>query len=242
MCVIAWCWRKHPDFPLAVIGNRDELHGRPAEPAHWWGDAPGVLAGRDAEAGGTWLGVTRGGRFAAVTNRHPAQRPPEAPSRGALTAGFLKTAIDVPAAAAGIAAGADLYAGFNLLIGDPGALAFVSNREADRSLAAGVYGMANGPLDERVPKVRRLTAGLDAWAHSHDEPDFDAWFEWLADDTPGEADNPMSAVFVRGGRYGTRASTIYVLRSDGEARFLERRFGPGGAMLGDESFDFRVRG
>jgi len=240
MCVIAWCWRQHPDYPLAVIGNRDELHERAAEPAHWWGDAPEVLAGRDAEAGGTWLGVTRGGRFAAVTNRRPAQRPPDAPSRGALTAGFLKTAIDVPAAAAGIAAAADLYAGFNLLIGDREALAFVSNRESDRVLAPGVYGMANAGLDEPAAKVQGLKAILDQWAASGDPPAFDAWLDRLADDAAPDEDNPLSAVFVRGERYGTRASTVFVLAADGRARFVERRFGAGGAALGEERFDFRA--
>lgn len=239
MCVIAWAWRAHPDYPLVVIGNRDELHARPAEPAGWWDEAPQVLAGRDAEAGGTWLGVTRAGRFAAVTNRRPGRRPPAAPSRGALTAAFLKSGDDAATAAAAVAAGR--YAGFNLLLGDGTSLEFVSNREPARMLAPGVYGMANAELDEAAPKVRRLRDALATWARTRAGPTPAAWIARLGEDVPLAGEDPLSAVFVRGASYGTRASTVLVLGADAGAVFVERRFAAGGAPLDENQFRFKLQ-
>lgn len=240
MCVIAWAWRTHPDYPLVVLGNRDELHARPAEPAHWWPEAPAILAGRDAEAGGTWLGVTRAGRFAVVTNRRPGRRPPAAPSRGALAAGYLRSTQDAATAAAGIAGEAARYAGFNLLLADCATLEFVSNRESQQTLAPGVYAMANAGLDEPIPKVGRLRAGLAAWAHAHARPAPADWLAWLADAAALAGRDPLSAVFVRGARYGTRASTVLVLGATGDAVFIERRFAAGGAPLDENQFRFAL--
>lgn len=240
MCVIAWSWRAHPDYPLVVAGNRDELHARPAEPAHWWDEAPQVLAGRDSEAGGTWLGVTRSGRFAVVTNRRPGRRPPEAPSRGALTAGFLCSDYAADGAAKQISGMADQYAGFNLLVADGTALHFVSNRDADRALTPGVHAMANANLDEPAPKVRRLAEGLSAWSRAAARPAPEQWLAWLADDSTLERDNPLSAVFVRGERYGTRASTVIVFGANGDVVFIERRFAAGGVPLDENQFHFVI--
>lgn len=233
MCVIAWAWRAHPRYRLVVLANRDERHARPAEPLHWWADAPEVLAGRDAEAGGTWLGASRSGRFAALTNR-PGPPPAGAPSRGELAAGFLASSAGAVAAASLLAARADAYAGFNLLLVDAEALAFVSNREPPRALDAGVYGMANGALDERSPKVRQLVARLAAWAGGGGEPAEREWFAWLADDAPAPGGGAASAIFVRGAEYGTRASSVVTLAADGAGRIAERRFDAAGRMT-DES-------
>lgn len=241
MCVIAWSWRAHPDYPLVVIGNRDELHARRAEPAHWWDESPQLLAGRDAEAGGTWLGVTRAGRFAVVTNRRPGNRPPQAPSRGELVAGFLQSDRDAATAATECSARAPRYAGFNLLLTAGSVLRFVSNRERGRALAPGIYGMANGALDEPLPKVQHLTGGLAAWAGGHAAPAPERWLAWLTDSAELAADDPASAVFVRGKRYGTRASTVVIFGADGTAVFIERRFGSSGAPLGENQFRFVIR-
>ncbi|MGH8162554.1 MAG: NRDE family protein [Gammaproteobacteria bacterium] len=238
MCVIAWAWRAHPRYPFAVLANRDERHARPSAPLGWWTDAPDILAGRDLEAGGTWLGVTRSGRFAALTNR-PGEKPPAAISRGALTTRFLAALTPADEAAGALAGEKDGYAGFNLLFGDGDRLALVSNRESDRALVPGVHGMANGALDEAIPKVARLVGMLSRWSGAAAGPDDDAWFELLADAEPALKGKPESAIFVRGSAYGTRSSSIVLFGADGLVRFSERRFDVSGWECGAIAFEFR---
>ncbi len=228
MCLIAWSWRQHPDYPLVVLANRDEAHARPSAPAHWWQDAdPPILAGRDLQAGGTWLGVTPSGRFAALTNR-PGPAAADAPSRGGLAVRCLGESMSTDRARAELEPVAPDYAGFNLLVGDGGTLAFISNREPVRTLGAGVHGMANGALDEPIPKVERLAGLLRDWTAAAAAPEFDAWLEALADARPLEKGLAHSAVFVKGEEYGTRASTIVVMGADGRAHFLELTYAAGG--------------
>jgi uncharacterized protein with NRDE domain len=241
MCVIAWAWRAHPRWPLVALANRDERHARASTPLAWWPDSPDVLAGRDCEAGGTWLGVNRAGRFAAVTNR-PGSKPPGVPSRGDLAAGFLAGAMGAKESAAAIAPEAERYAGFNLLLGDGERLAFVSNREPDRALEPGIHGMANGVLDEAILKVARLKAWLKAALNDclptpADVPP-DAWLAPLADTEPARSDRPASAIFVRGPNYGTRSSSIVAFGAEGTIRFIERRFDAAGRALGTSDFSF----
>jgi uncharacterized protein with NRDE domain len=119
MCLIVIAWRARPDLPLLVAANRDEWRDRPAEPAHWWPDAPSILAGRDLEARGTWMGVTREGRCAAVTNfRDPSDRRSTARSRGGLVTEFLVSSESPERYLARVADEAGAYNGFNLIVGD----------------------------------------------------------------------------------------------------------------------------
>src|ERR1700722_6462492 len=119
MCLVLIAWRGSPQFPCVVAANRDEFHARPAARAEWWPDHPEILAGRDLEAGGTWLGVTRAGRFAALTNfRDPEQAPPDPPSRGELVVTMLESGASV---AEGLTYLRDVganYNGFNLIFSD----------------------------------------------------------------------------------------------------------------------------
>ena len=156
MCLIYVVWRRHPRYRLVVAANRDEYHARPTAPAHWWEDAPGVLAGRDLEAGGTWMGITRGGRFAAVTNYHDpaAGRRTDAPSRGALVGAFLTGGEPAPEYLERVAREGHRYNGFSLLAMDGETLAFASNRSPGiMRLDPGVYGLSNHLLDTPWPKV-----------------------------------------------------------------------------------------
>ena len=171
MCLIYVAWRHHPRYRLVVAANRDESHARPAAPAHWWEDAPGVLAGRDLEAGGTWMGITRNGRFAAVTNYHDpaAGRRTGAPSRGALVGAFLTGGEPAPGYLDRVAGEGHRYNGFSLLAMDGETLAFASNRARGVTLLEpGVFGLSNHLLDTPWPKVtsgkaemERLVAGPD---------------------------------------------------------------------------------
>lgn len=223
MCLILAAWQALPDTPLAVAANRDEYHGRPAAPAAFWHDKPAVLAGRDLEAKGTWMGVSRRGRFAAVTNYRGAREPSAQESRGALVSRFLEGGEAPAGYAAGVAQRAAAYSGFNLLACDGEELWWVSNRDgAPRRLAPGVYGLGNLLLD---------SPGLEADKARFREvleiaPAADALFAVLA---PARIVNP---------EYGTRCSTVMLLGSDRRLRYAERSYAPDGAEGETLQFQF----
>jgi uncharacterized protein with NRDE domain len=240
MCLIALAYEQGP-HRLVVAANRDEFHARPAAPAAFWPDAPHVLGGRDLRGGGTWLGVTRGGRFAAITNfRELAETPAGAPSRGHLVADFLTGGADAEVYVRRMVREGHRYAGFNLLVADDAGLFYVSNRAAGwRRLDPGVYGLSNHLLDTPWPKVRRATAALRASlahpAHVLEAALFDA----LADEAFApdgelpetgvgtELERALSAPFIRAGEYGTRASTVLAVSREGGVRLVERTVVPG---------------
>lgn len=238
MCLILFGYRVRADAPLVVAANRDEFYARPTEAARFWRDEPTILAGRDLEAGGTWLGVDARGRFAAVTNYReepPAEKPPG--SRGELTTGFLKG--DAPAVdyARGIAA--DRFRGFSLLLFDGQALVCVSNRSGLEIVEPGVHGLANVELDCDWPKVRRGRMFLDRLLHQDAPPTPDALLELLGDRTlPDDEELPQRGLeieferrtapcFIASENYGTRASTALVL-GPATATFSEHSFGSNG--------------
>ena len=236
MCLILLAHRAHPLYRLVVAANRDEFYARPTAPAAFWTDAPHVLAGRDLQGGGTWMGVTRAGRFAAVTNyREVAPPPPDAPSRGELPGGFLRGDQAPEAYLRSLEVRAGAYAGFNLLVGDGEALGYLSNRGGvARMLAPGVYGVSNALLDTPWPKVERGKAGLREVLAEGGEIDPDALLRLLAESEPApdallpdtgvgrERERVLSSLFIASPGYGTRASTVLLVRHDGRARFVER--------------------
>ncbi len=155
MCLIVFAWKARADLPLVVAANRDEWRDRPAQPAHWWPEHPDMLAGRDLEAGGTWMGITREGRFAAVTNfRDPSERRTSARSRGGLVTEYLLGDSSPRDYLSGLAPRAGEYNGFNLILGD-GATLWYHSRSADkaREIEPGVHGLSNKLLNEPWPKV-----------------------------------------------------------------------------------------
>lgn len=255
MCLIAFAWRVHPDYRLILAANRDEFHGRPAEPLHWWPDQPGLLAGRDLQAGGTWLGVSRTGRLAAVTNyREDLERQRRNRSRGELVTGFLTAAetplrycssIDPPA-----------FAGFSLLSMEGDEMAYVSNRGDDpRELAPGIYGLSNASLDTPWSKVVRSKATLESLLQKVEQGAFDPepLFLMLRDTEPAPTDDyagtglapdlarAVSAPFISTPDYGTRCSTIVLVKASGIVEIHERRFGRSGAPEGEARFSFESR-
>ncbi|MCX8018406.1 MAG: NRDE family protein [Rhodocyclaceae bacterium] len=250
MCLILVAWRVHADFPLVVAANRDEFFSRRSAAADFWPEAPQVLAGRDLTAGGSWLGITTTGRFAALTNfRDPARHRPHAPSRGHLVADFLRTNLAIDAYLDGLSPSA--YNGFNLLLGDGARLmAFNNITLARHELAPGVYGLSNALLDTPWPKVgagkTALMAALGAL------PDEDALWRLLTDDRiyPDEAlpatgvlrewERLLSAAFIRGRDYGTRASTVLKVGADGTACFDEQTWLAGGVAGGRRRFRFSL--
>lgn len=235
MCLILVAWHTHPEFPLVVAANRDEFFFRPTAAAAPWHGRPDVLGGRDLEAGGTWLGVSRAGRFAAVSNVREPGRPAGSVSRGLLASRYLAGETDPRAYVAGISS--DSFSGFNLLVSDAQTLCYLSNRAgAPRVLPAGLYGVSNHLLDTPWPKLvsakARFRGALEAL------PDASEMFSLLADDEIApdaelpatgvslEWERRLSAIFVRSPDYGTRASTVVIRHRDGRGVLLERRFGP----------------
>jgi len=255
MCVIAFAWNVHPRWRLLLIGNRDEAHARPSAPLQRWADAPGLVAGRDLEAGGTWMGVRAPGRACVVTNVRDPNASKDRASRGWLVTDFLQGGDSAVRHAVVLEKIATRYRPFNLLLFDAEAARFVSN-DPDvraRTIADGVHGLSNGDLDAPWPKVRRVTAVLRDWIEAGDDG-FDTLFDAFTDETPApdaalpdtgvgiELERKLSPVFVRGERYGTRATTIIALDRDGGGIIEEHRFGPNGVVQGQTTLRFGSAG
>jgi uncharacterized protein with NRDE domain len=257
MCLIAFAHRAAPGIELLVAANRDEFFERPSVPARFWEDRPGILAGRDLLAGGTWLGIAhRPGqalRFAAITNyRDPGNRRDAAPSRGALVSDFLSGRQSAADYLADLAPTAADYNGFSLLVSDGAQLWFSSNRDgAAYRVGPGIHGLSNHLLNEPWPKVKRAKQGL---ARILAEP-FEAedCFALLADETQApdielprtglalERERNSSAIRIRDPVYGTRCSTVLLLRDSGEVEFHERSFAPEGGVTGTVSHSFTLQ-
>ena len=224
MCLIIFAWKVIPGMPLIAAANRDEFYMRPASVASWWEDHPDIYAGRDLEAGGTWLGVTRNGRFAALTNvRAPAEMRADAPTRGKLVSAYLAGSMSPEEYVAQIRPDAGNYNGFNLLVGDRETLIWYSNKgEEDprngKPLDYGIYGLSNALLDTPWPKVTRAKAQF-ASLLCQGAPE-ETFFELLSDSTRAndcrlpstgvtlEWERTLSSIFICSPEYGTRASTV----------------------------------
>ena len=252
MCLIAIAWQARRDLPLLVAANRDEWRDRPAKPAHWWPERPELLAGRDLQAGGTWMGITRGGRFAAVTNfRDPSEKRSTARSRGTLVTEFL-VGTDSPARfLSNLSARAHEYNGFNLILGDGASLFYYGSREGQpRAIEPGVHAISNHVLDEPWPKV---VAARDAMELAlADEEPMAVLFDLLSSTTKPSDDalpktgvgldweRRLSSALITGVDYGTRASTVLAVTGGGEAIFEERTRGVDGSVISDVSESFTV--
>jgi uncharacterized protein with NRDE domain len=253
MCLLVLAWQVHPRYRLVLAANRDEYHARPAAALAKWPPPSEMLAGRDLQAGGTWLGLDRRRRFGVVTNFRELQPPqPGAPSRGELIPRYLGAAAGAAEYFGSLAGAAGSYSGFNLLLADEQALWYGSNRAAPfaRALPSGVYGLSNELLDTPWEKLTRVRAGFEAWLRHGAE--VAALFALLADRTPapdaGGADTgalpqewarALSAPFVLHPRYGTRCSSVLLLEAGGALSFSERRFDAAGACSGETRIELK---
>jgi uncharacterized protein with NRDE domain len=242
MCLILIAHRARSDFPLIVAANRDEYYQRPTARAAFWEDHPHILAGRDLEGMGTWLGVTRRGRFAAITNfRDPRERKNDAPSRGRLVSDFLASDREPRKYLEEIAGEARRYNGFNLLAGDmDGVFCFSSHTSVTQQVSPGIHGLSNHLLDTPWPKVARGKQRLQAALA--DEPDAEALLDLLHDREPAteselpdtgiglEFERVLSPALIVSPQYGTRASTAVLFAGDGSVSFVERTILPGGSI------------
>ena len=248
MCLLALAFHQRTNTPLIVCSNRDEFYRRPTLPLHWWQDMP-VLAGRDQEAGGTWLGLSKNGRFAAVTNfrelSNPGFREPRPLSRGNLVTDFLCSQQPAKAWAESVMPALDLYGGFNLLFYDGNELFYLNNYNHQlRSLPPGVYALSNHLLDSPWPKVDYARSQLSAILNQPDSSCRDhrllaellgllsrqkAYSEHLLPDTgvPADWEKLLSSPFIVADDYGTRAATAVVMSATGTTNMAELTYSSG---------------
>jgi uncharacterized protein with NRDE domain len=237
MCLIVFAYNVHPSYRLILAANRDEFYERPSAPADFWEDQPQVLAGRDLKEGGTWLGVTKKGKFAAITNyRDPASWKNDAPSRGKLISSYISGKQNADNYLKKISSQVDKYNGFNLLLGNDNDLFVFSNRGEKQKLKPGIYGLSNHLLNTSWPKVSRskrfLKAALDKKGNELEETLFDL----LADrHIPPDKKLPatgvglewervLSSIFITSPVYGTRSSTILLIGKNNRVKFVEKVF------------------
>ena len=250
MCLLLIALDAVPRRPWLLLGNRDEFHARPSAAIAPWSDTPGVLGGRDLQAGGSWLAVHRNGRFASVTNVRLAD-PRQGPrSRGALIREFVAGSLSPAGYVAALREKVEEFAPFNLVVGDANETwCLESPRPLAQRLDQGVHVLSNGPMDAPWPKMQRLRRGFaDLLAHGAGDTGA-AMLDLLADDTlaadadlphtgiPLERERFLSPIFVRGETYGTRASTLAWLDAGGAVGLRERRYGPDGQFLGESRLD-----
>lgn len=237
MCLIIFSYKTHTKYPLIIAANRDEFYERQTAPAAFWDDAPYLLAGRDLQEGGTWLGITKMGRIAALTNyRNPSQFKPDAPSRGLLVSHYLTGQDDALAYLLKLNAVSDRYNGFSMVLGDLNRLYYASNWGCTIELMPGLYGLSNRLLDTPWPKVAKGKAALGAILSKADDPNPEDMFDFLADRTIAEdADLPntgldvdrerlLSSIFISSPGYGTRSSTVIMIDHRMHATFIERSY------------------
>ncbi|TAL88033.1 MAG: NRDE family protein [Rhodanobacter sp.] len=254
MCLIAFAWNAHPRWRLLLAGNRDESHARPSAALARWDDAP-VIGGRDLQAGGTWLGVTDGGRCCVVTNVRDPHDPQRGASRGLLATDYLGGEADAAAHARQLLAIAADYRPFNLLTFDAHDAFYLGNRPEPgmQAVEPGVHGLSNADFNTPWPKTRSLMRRMQAWIDAGAATDFAPLFDALADEQVAqdaqlpdtgiglELERRLSSAFIRGGHYGTRASTVVAISHAGEGVIMERRFGPHAHFLGESTLRFGDR-
>lgn len=251
MCLILFSFAPETDMPLVVLANRDEFYARDTQQAQFWGDYPDILAGRDMVAGGTWMGVHRNGRFAAVTNyRAPSEIVPNARSRGELTVKFLSGSLTTQQYLVAVEKSREEYSGFNLIVFDCVDLGYYSNRseQGPVSLGSGIYGLSNHLLDTPWPKVVAGKAALKEQLQESRLSD-QSLLEILADTGRAgdealpetgvgmELERILSARCIVSPQYGTRCSTLVKVSSSRKIHFIERTLVPDDLKPATVSFD-----
>ncbi len=253
MCLIVFAYRVHPDFPIIIAANRDEFYARPTRPLSAWTDGSDIVAGRDLKGGGTWMGITRRGRLAALTNyREPGLQVAEAPSRGHLVKDFLTGSESLNDYIKKMTRTGQRYNGFNMILSAGNQWIYYSNRnKGTQTLPPGVHGLSNHLLNTPWPKVVRSCRAVETLLARKGPPDVENLMQILQDRTiPPDGDLPdtgigmewerrLGSIFIQSEIYGTRSSTVLLAAADGSVRIRERTFEPDGST-GDVEWKLRI--
>lgn len=253
MCLINFQLHTHPHYPLIVAANRDESYDRPTAPAAFWEDEPNILAGRDLLQFGTWLGITKQGRFAALTNyRDPAHMEPGKVSRGAIVRDYLTQDVSPLAFIQSLQETKDDYSGFNLIAGNPQQLLHYNNVQNEiTEIIAGTHGLSNDSLNTPWPKVTKGKNLLKSYVAGTDKLQIDELFNILSNtDRAMDEDLPdtgvglnlerqLSPLFIKTPLYGTRSSTVLLIDEDNQVTFVERTYNKG-SFLKESKFSFQI--
>lgn len=252
MCLIIFQFKKHEKYKLIVAANRDEFYGRPAKEAHFWEDEPGILAGRDLLQMGTWLGMTKSGRFSALTNyRDPSLPEIGKVSRGALVRDSLAAAFSPEDFLKSV--NPESYTGFNILLGDPDNLYYYSNLHQEIvEIEPGTHGLSNHLLNTPWPKVVKGKKSLESYLDNAKTVDPDALFELLRDSEEAddanlpdsgvglEFERMLSPMFIKSPEYGTRSATVVLIDYDNNVTFAERTYEKG-EFSNQQLFTFTIQ-
>lgn len=248
MCTLAVSYGQHPDYRLVLVANRDEFFNRAAEPAGWWKDHKHILGGRDLIGGGTWLGITKQGRFAAITNYRKFPHEKEyATSRGSIVTDFLNSEMSAEQYLEQLEATRDDFDGYNLLFGTTLGLYYFSNRgDKNGAVPAGVHGLSNHLLNTPWPKVERIKDAMAEVARKRQDPE--QLLKIMKDDTPAPDDalpdtgvgldweRQLSPLFIKMDNYGTRVTTLITINGEGKVKFREIGYDP----KTNQSFEFQI--
>jgi uncharacterized protein with NRDE domain len=253
MCLIILSYKMHDRYPLVLAANRDEFYERPSAPVSLWEDAVGVIAGKDLERGGTWLGIKKTGTLAMLTNyREPTPFGRNAPSRGWLVRDFLLGEEGPESYIETMKAKKDQYNGFSMIIGDLNRLFYFSNRGEMRELSPGLYSLSNRLLDTPWPKTERGKKALESLLASKDDPQPEEIFAILNDRSkPDDSELPdtgigleweriLSSIFITSPIYGTRSSSVIMIDRKKHVMFMERVFDGHPEHWMAAKFDFRL--
>lgn len=253
MCLINFHFKDHPNYKLIVAANRDEAYQRPTAPAHFWEDNPHILAGRDLLQMGTWFGITRQGRFAALTNyRDPSQQPGGKISRGEIVKQYLETDTNPIQYLESIHQHHDNYQGFNVIVGDQDQLYYYNNNEKNIiEIEKGTHGVSNHMLNTPWPKVQKGKQQLRHYVKSEQHLDENILFDILFDselaldhELPNtgvglELERQLSPLFIRTPNYGTRSSTVLLIDQENNVTFIERTY-QNGQYKSEARFSFQI--
>ncbi len=253
MCLIVFAFKEHPEYDLIFAANRDEFYERPTRPARFWDEYPNLLAGKDLSAGGAWMGISKRGQFAALTNyRDPSIERNDPPSRGEIVIEYLTRKENSASFLKELDSQSDRYMGFNVLTGSPDAMHHYSNQERQiNAVQPGVHGLSNHLLDTPWPKVENAKSDLQQLIGKDEFSE--ALFNLLLNDRPApdkdlpdtgiarDLEKQVSPIFIKGDAYGTRSSSILLIDKAGKVTFEERRFVPGLKQVDEVSrFEFKI--
>lgn len=253
MCLVVFALNIHKNYKFIFAANRDEFYDRPTEQAEFWSDCPDLLAGKDLQAGGTWMGITKQGRFSAITNfRDMKSRREDAPSRGKLTLDFLVNEINPEKYYNSLKPALSSYNGFNLLFGNINELYYFSNKnDGLKKLEPGIYGLSNALLDTPWLKVEKSKQYLEKII---EQKEIHPWevLNLLNDTTPAkdeelpdtgaglELERMLSPVFTKMEKYGTRCSTVVMADKNNNVKFVEKTYFANAGTFSTKEYNFTI--